>query len=54
MSSPPLAPSHLWQAGELTLPLTNCSTQESGPSHYLGSTAELTLSLGTLVSWHLA
>lgn len=25
------APRHLWQAGELTQPLTNCNTQECRP-----------------------
>ena len=28
---PPLAPCHLQQVGDLTQPLTSCSTQENGP-----------------------
>ena len=38
------------RAGELTLPLTSCSTQESGLAPYLGSTVELTLVAGTWMS----
>lgn len=42
----PMAPYHLWPVGELTLPLTGCSAQESEPCTCLDNTPELTLLWG--------
>jgi hypothetical protein len=47
---PTLAPCHLWQAGELSLPLTFWSTQESGPVPHLSRTTELAMHMGLQVS----